>query len=157
LTFEAGTNIDIASVEAQNRYKRVEARLPDDVRRLGVPVTKPQRNYLMFVVLTAKDNNKSYVELGSFAATTVLDQLRRVKGVGEATHGQHNRLRAPGSLGGASTPSRVFKGMRMAGRTGGDRVKITNLKVLQVVPEKNLLVISVSLPGRKGAFVYIEK
>ena len=84
LTFEAGTNIDIASVEAQNRYKRVEARLPDDVRRLGVPVTKPQRNYLMFVVLTSKDNSKSAVALGSFAATTVLDQLRRVKGVGEA-------------------------------------------------------------------------
>mgnify|MGYP006267126063 CR=1 FL=1 len=84
LTFEAGTNIDIASVEAQNRYKRVEARLPDDVRRLGVPVTKPQRNYLMFVVLTSKDNSKSNVELGSFAAATVLDQVRRVKGVGEA-------------------------------------------------------------------------
>ncbi len=84
LTFEAGTNIDIASVEAQNRYKRIEARLPDDVRRLGVPVTKPQRNYLMFVVLTSPDNSKSAVALGSFAATTVLDQLRRVKGVGEA-------------------------------------------------------------------------
>jgi multidrug efflux pump len=84
LTFEAGTNIDIASVEAQNRYKRIEARLPDDVRRLGVPVTKPQRNYLMFVVLTSPDNSKSAVALGSFAATAVLDQLRRVKGVGEA-------------------------------------------------------------------------
>jgi multidrug efflux pump len=84
LTFEAGTNIDIASVEAQNRYKRVEARLPDDVRRLGVPVTKPQRNYLMFVVLKSSDNSKSDVALGSFAAASVLDQIRRVKGVGEA-------------------------------------------------------------------------
>ena len=84
LTFEAGTNIDIASVEAQNRYKRVEARLPDDVRRLGVPVTKPQRNYLMFVILKSSDNSKNDVALGSFAAASVLDQIRRVKGVGEA-------------------------------------------------------------------------
>ena len=85
LTFEAGTNVDIASVEAQNRYKRIEARLPDDVRRIGVPVTKPQRNYLMFVVLTSPDNSKDAVALGSFAAATVLDQVRRVPGVGEAT------------------------------------------------------------------------
>ena len=85
LTFEAGTNIDIASVEAQNRYKRIEARLPDDVRRIGVPVTKPQRNYLMFVVLTSPDNSRDAVALGSFAAATVLDQVRRVPGVGEAT------------------------------------------------------------------------
>ena len=84
LTFDAGTNIDIASVEAQNRYKRVDARLPDDVRRLGVPVTKPQRNYLMFVILKSSDNSKDDVALGSFAAASVLDQIRRVKGVGEA-------------------------------------------------------------------------
>ena len=84
LTFEAGTNIDIASVEAQNRYKRIEARLPDDVRRLGVPVTKPQRNYLMFVVLTSPDKSRNEVALGSFATATVLDQIRRVRGVGEA-------------------------------------------------------------------------
>lgn len=84
LTFEAGTNIDLASVEAQNRYKRIEARLPDDVRRLGVPVTKPQRNYLMFVVLTSPDNSRDNVALGSFAAANVLDQIRRIPGVGEA-------------------------------------------------------------------------
>ncbi|MRR51982.1 MAG: efflux RND transporter permease subunit [Rhodocyclaceae bacterium] len=84
LTFEAGTNIDIASVEAQNRYKRIEARLPDDVRRIGVPVTKPQRNYLMFVTLYSPDKSKSNVDLGSFAAANVLEHVRRVKGVGEA-------------------------------------------------------------------------
>lgn len=84
LTFEAGTNIDVASVEAQNRYKRVEARMPDDVRRLGVPVTKPQRNYLMFVSLVSSDKSLDAVGLGSYAAANVLDQLRRVKGVGEA-------------------------------------------------------------------------
>ena len=84
LTFEPGTNIDIASVEAQNRYKRIEARLPDDVRRVGVSVTKPSRNYVMFVALHSPDNSLKAVDLGSFAAASVLDPLRRVKGVGEA-------------------------------------------------------------------------
>src|SRR5512135_451724 len=84
LTFEPGTNIDISSVEAQNRYKRVEARLPDDVRRLGVPVTKPQRNYLMFVALYSKDGSRNAIDLGSYTAANVLDPLLRVPGVGEA-------------------------------------------------------------------------
>jgi len=84
LTFEPGTNVDTASVEAQNRYKRIEARLPEDVRRLGVPVTKPQRNYLMFVTLYSPDKSLDNVALGSYAAASVLDQVRRVKGVGEA-------------------------------------------------------------------------
>jgi large subunit ribosomal protein L3 len=78
-------------------------------------------------------------------------------GVGMATHGQHNRLRAPGSLGASSYPSRVFKGMRMAGRTGGSRVKIQNLEVLRVLPEQNLIVIQGAVPGPKGSFVMIEK
>ncbi len=84
LTFEPGTNVDIASVEAQNRYKRVESRLPEDVRRLGVPVTKPQRNYLMFVAIHSKDGKRNAIDLGSFAAANVLDPIRRVPGVGEA-------------------------------------------------------------------------
>lgn len=78
-------------------------------------------------------------------------------GVGQATHGQHNRQRAPGSIGGASYPARVFPGMRMAGRTGGDRVKNTNLRVLKIIPEKNLLLVSGSIPGAKNSFVIIEK
>ncbi|MEL6697608.1 MAG: 50S ribosomal protein L3 [Bacteroidota bacterium] len=78
-------------------------------------------------------------------------------GVGGQTHGQHNRGRAPGSLGAGSTPSRVFKGMRMAGRTGGARTTVQNLKILKVIPEKNLLVISGSIPGHKGSYVIIEK
>ena len=78
-------------------------------------------------------------------------------GVGGQTHGQHNRLRAPGSLGASSWPSRVFKGMRMAGRTGGDRVKIQNLQVLKVYTEQNLLVISGSIPGAKGSYVIVDK
>ena len=78
-------------------------------------------------------------------------------GVGGQTHGQHNRLRAPGSLGASSWPSRVFKGMRMAGRMGGDRVKIQNLQILKVYPEQNLLVVSGSIPGAKGSYVILEK
>ncbi|PWE01289.1 50S ribosomal protein L3 [Marinilabilia rubra] len=78
-------------------------------------------------------------------------------GVGDSTHGQHNRLRAPGSLGGSSFPSRVFKGMRMAGRTGGDRVKIENLRVIKVIPENNLLMVKGSVPGPKGSYLIIEK
>lgn len=78
-------------------------------------------------------------------------------GVNDATHGQHNRQRAPGSIGAASYPARVFKGMRMAGRMGGKRVKIVNLRVLKVLPEKNLLLIKGAIPGHKGSFVVLEK
>ena len=78
-------------------------------------------------------------------------------GVGQATHGQHNRLRAPGSVGASSYPSRVFKGMRMAGRMGGDNVKVQNLRVLKVVSEKNLLVVKGAIPGHKNSYVIIQK
>jgi large subunit ribosomal protein L3 len=78
-------------------------------------------------------------------------------GVGGATHGQHNRLRAPGSIGASSTPSRVFKGMRMAGRMGGDRVLVENLKVMKIFPEKNLVVVKGAIPGAKGSLVEIIK
>ncbi len=78
-------------------------------------------------------------------------------GVGQATHGQHNRLRAPGSIGAASTPSKVVKGLRMAGRMGGERVTVQNLRVLKVVPEKNLLVVKGAVPGHKNAYVTVEK
>ena len=78
-------------------------------------------------------------------------------GVGQATHGQHNRMRAPGSIGGASYPARVFKRMRMAGRMGGDRVKVLNLEVMRVVPEENLIVVSGSVPGAKNSIVVLEK
>ncbi|MCL4146428.1 UNVERIFIED_CONTAM: hypothetical protein GTU68_023236 [Idotea baltica] len=78
-------------------------------------------------------------------------------GVGGRTHGQHNRERAPGSLGPGSTPSRVFKGMKMAGKMGSSRVKVQNLRILKVIPEKNLLVISGSVPGHKGSYVIVEK
>jgi large subunit ribosomal protein L3 len=78
-------------------------------------------------------------------------------GVGGQTHGQHNRGRHPGSIGACSFPSRVFKGLRMAGRMGGNRVKVQNLRVLRVLPEQNLLVVSGSVPGAKNSYVIIEK
>lgn len=78
-------------------------------------------------------------------------------GVGGQTHGQHNRARHPGSIGACSWPSRVFKGMRMAGRMGGDRVKVQNLRILRVMSEQNLLVVSGSIPGAKNSFIVVEK
>jgi large subunit ribosomal protein L3 len=79
------------------------------------------------------------------------------RGVGDATHGQHNRMRAPGSIGAASYPARVFKGMRMAGQMGNKRVKVTNLQVMKVFPEKNLLVVKGAIPGPKNSYVIVEK
>lgn len=79
------------------------------------------------------------------------------QGVGGQTHGQHNRLRHPGSIGACSWPSRVFKGMRMGGRMGSDRVKVQNLKVMRIVADKNLILVSGSVPGAKNGYVVLEK
>ena len=79
------------------------------------------------------------------------------KGVNDATHGQHNRLRAPGSIGAASYPARVFKGMRMAGRMGNDRVSMQNLIVVKVLKEKNIMLVKGSVPGAKNSYVIVKK
>lgn len=79
------------------------------------------------------------------------------RGVNDATHGQHNRLRAPGSIGASSYPSRVFKGMRMAGRTGGNRVKLINLQVMKIIPEQNVIVVKGAVPGPNNSLVKIER
>jgi large subunit ribosomal protein L3 len=78
-------------------------------------------------------------------------------GVGQSTHGQHDRLRAPGSIGASSYPSRVFKGMRMAGRMGGNRTKMINLQIVKILPEKNLIIVKGSVPGPKGSYVIVER
>jgi len=78
-------------------------------------------------------------------------------GVGQSTHGQHNRLRAPGSIGAASYPARVFKGMRMAGQMGNEKIKVQNLKVFKVLPEKNLLIVKGCVPGHKNAYLTVQK
>lgn len=79
------------------------------------------------------------------------------RGVNDATHGQHNRMRAPGSIGASSYPSKVFKGMRMAGRTGGKAVKVENLRIVKIIPENNLLLVKGAVPGYKGSYLIIEK
>jgi len=78
-------------------------------------------------------------------------------GVGDVTHGQHDRLRAPGSVGASSYPSRLFKGLRMAGQTGAKRVKVQNLQIVKIIPEKNLMLIKGSVPGPKGSILKIER
>ncbi len=79
------------------------------------------------------------------------------KGVNDATHGQHNRQRAPGSIGAASYPAKVFKGMRMGGRTGGKRAKMQSLEVLKIFPDRNLILVKGAVPGHKGGLIIIEK
>ena len=79
------------------------------------------------------------------------------RGVNDATHGQHNRQRAPGSIGAASYPAKVFKGMRMGGRTGNDRIKIKNLRVMKIFEDKNLVLLKGAVPGHKGSTIIIEK
>ncbi|MBR6334028.1 MAG: 50S ribosomal protein L3, partial [Bacteroidales bacterium] len=79
------------------------------------------------------------------------------RGVGDSTHGQHNRLRAPGSMGASSYPSRVFKGMRMAGQMGNAKVKVINLQIMKIVKEKNLVLVKGSVPGANGSYIIIER
>ena len=81
----------------------------------------------------------------------------KFSGVGQATHGQHNRLRAPGSIGAASYPARVFKGMKMAGRMGGNKVKVLNLKIFKILPEKSIIIVKGAVPGHNNSYVKIEK
>ena len=120
----------------------------DEEYKLGDSITVEHFTEGEFVDVTGTSKGKGFqgvVKRHGFA------------GVGQATHGQHNRLRAPGSIGAASYPARVFKGMKMAGRMGTDSVKVQNLRVLKVVSEKNLLVVKGCVPGPKNAYVTIQK
>jgi large subunit ribosomal protein L3 len=115
---------------------------------LGDTVSVDLFNDVVFVDVVATSKGKGFqgvVKRHGFA------------GVGQATHGQHNRARKPGSIGACSYPAKVFKGMRMGGQLGGDRVTIQNLRVLKIVPEHNLLLVKGSIPGAKGSIVIIEK
>lgn len=130
------------------KHKVVEFEFPDHNYSLGdlVDVSLFEEGEYVDVVGTSKGKGfQGVVKRHGF------------HGVGGQTHGQHNRGRAPGSLGPGSTPSRVFKGMRMAGRTGNARIKVQNLLILKVIPEKNLLVVSGAVPGAKGSYVIVEK
>lgn len=130
------------------KKKVVEFRGFDEEYKLGDVLTVAHFNEGEFVDISGTSKGKGFqgvVKRHGFA------------GVGQATHGQHNRLRAPGSIGAASYPARVFKGMKMAGRMGGVKVKVQNLKVLKVVPEKNLLVVKGCVPGHNNAYLIIRK
>ena len=130
------------------KRKLVEFQGFDAEHKLGDTITVDHFSAGEFVDITGTSKGKGFqgvVKRHGFA------------GVGQATHGQHNRLRAPGSIGAASYPARVFKGMRMAGQMGNEKVTVQNLKVLQVVPEKNLLVVKGCVPGHKNAFILIRK
>jgi len=130
------------------KRKVIEFQGFDEEHKLGDQITVALFKEGEFVDVSATSKGKGFqgvVKRHGFA------------GVGQATHGQHNRLRAPGSIGASSYPSRVFKGMRMAGRMGGEKVTVQNLRVLKVVPEKNILVIKGAIPGHKNAYVIIQK
>ncbi len=130
------------------KRKLVEFKTFEDEKNLGDTVTVEIFNSGDFVDVVGTSKGKGFqgvVKRHGFA------------GVGMQTHGQHNRLRAPGSLGASSWPSRVFKGMRMAGQTGNVRIKVQNLEVVKVYPEQNLLVVKGSIPGAKGSFVIVDK
>ena len=133
--------------------------------------TAPKRKVVEFRSFEEAKNLGEVVTLDIFAEGDFVDVVGTSKGkgfqgvvkrhgfggVGGSTHGQHDRQRAPGSLGASSDPSRVFKGMRMAGRTGGNRKKIQNLVVVKIMAEKNVLLLKGSVPGAKGSYVIIEK
>ncbi len=133
--------------------------------------TTPKRRIVEFGGFETGLNLGDTVTIGIFAEGDFVDAVGTSKGkgfqgvvkrhgfagVGGQTHGQHNRLRAPGSMGASSWPSRVFKGMRMAGRMGGDRVKVQNLEIVKILADKNLVLIKGSIPGAKGSYVYLEK
>ncbi|NNE03901.1 MAG: 50S ribosomal protein L3 [Eudoraea sp.] len=133
---------------ASPKKKVIEFRDFEGEHKLGDTLGVDLFNEGEFVDVTATSKGKGFqgvVKRHGFA------------GVGQATHGQHNRLRAPGSIGAASYPARVFKGMKMAGRMGGEKVTVQNLRVLKVVPEKNLLVLKGCVPGHKNAYITIKK
>ncbi len=137
-----------AKAKTAPKRKLVEFRDWDGEQNVGDEVTVEMFEEGEFVDVVGTSKGKGFqgvVKRHGFA------------GVGDATHGQHNRLRAPGSIGACSTPARVFKGMRMAGRMGGKRVKMINLQIVKVLADKNVILVKGAVPGTKGSYVIIEK
>ena len=130
------------------KKKLIEFQNFDQEYKLGDTITVEHFNEGEFVDVSGNSKGKGFqgvVKRHGFA------------GVGQATHGQHNRLRAPGSIGAASYPARVFKGMKMAGQMGNEKVKVQNLSVLKVNPQNNLLILKGCVPGHKNSYVIIQK
>lgn len=133
---------------ANPKRKLVEFKNFQKPHQLGDQITVTHFEEGEFVDVSAKSKGKGFqgvVKRHGFA------------GVGDASHGQHNRERAPGSIGAASDPSRVFKGMKMSGQTGSQKVKVLNLKVLKILPEKNLMVVKGAVPGHNNTYVTVRK
>ncbi|MBT4416026.1 MAG: 50S ribosomal protein L3 [Flavobacteriaceae bacterium] len=134
--------------KSSSKHKVVEFKNFNQELNLGDSITVEHFNEGEFVDVSGTSKGKGFqgvVKRHGFA------------GVGQATHGQHNRLRAPGSIGAASYPARVFKGMKMAGRMGNETITVLNLKVIKVVVEKNILVLKGCVPGHKNSYVIIRK
>ena len=153
---------------ADAKEKNVSAPLKGHFAKAGVT---PKRHLAEFTGFTQELNLGDTITVDLFADATYVDVIATSKGhgfqgvvkrhgfggVGQSTHGQDDRLRKPGSIGACSYPAKVFKGMRMGGQMGGDRVTTQNLQVLKVIPEQNLLIIKGSVAGCKGSTVLIEK
>ena len=143
----AGQKGHFAKANTTPKFKVIEFKNFDGDKALGDTITSEifQKGDKVSVVGTSKGKGfQGVVKRHNFS------------GVGMATHGQHNRLRAPGSIGACSTPSRVFKGIRMGGRMGTDRIKIKNLNVLDVLTDKNLIIVTGAIPGAIGSYVIVE-
>lgn len=152
----------------EKKEKQTTKQLSGHFKKAG---TTPKRKLVEFSGFETDYNLGDVIDVTFFEGAGFVDVIGTTKGkgfqgvvkrhgfagVGEATHGQHNRQRKPGSIGACSTPSRVFKGMRMGGRTGGNRVTVPNLQVLKVIPENNLLLVKGSVPGTRGSYLMIEK
>ncbi|MBQ2321514.1 MAG: 50S ribosomal protein L3 [Bacteroidales bacterium] len=152
----------------EKKEKNTTAPMLGHFKKAGIA---PQRKLVEFRGFDQQLNLGDKVTVDIFQEETFVDIVGTSKGkgfqgvvgrwgfggVGQSTHGQDDRLRAPGSVGASSYPSRVFKGMRMAGHKGCDRVKIENLKVIKVIPENNILVVKGSVPGCKGSYLIIEQ
>ena len=152
----------------EKKEKNTSAPLKGHFQKAG---TTPKRKLVEFKTFEDEKNLGDTISVDIFNSGDFVDVVGTSKGkgfqgvvkrhgfggVGMQTHGQHNRLSAPGSLGASSWPSRVFKGMRMAGQTGNVRIKVQNLEVVRVYPEQNLLVVKGSIPGAKGSFVIVDK
>ena len=150
------------------KEKNVTKALKGHFKKAG---TSPKRKLVEFKDFESEYKLGDVIDAGLFAEGEFVDVVGTSKGkgfqgvvkrhgfggVGQSTHGQHNRLRAPGSIGACSYPAKVFKGLRMAGRMGGDRVKVQNLRVLKVEADKNLLVVKGCVPGAKNSYLIIEK
>lgn len=152
----------------EKREKSTNKPLQGHFKKAG---TTPKLKLVEFKTFEKVMNPGETVDISIFEAGDYIDGIGTSKGkgfqgvvkrhgfggVGGQTHGQHNRARHPGSIGACSFPARVFKGLKMAGRTGGSRVKVQNLRILKLMPEKNLILVSGSLPGHKNSYVILEK